>query len=80
MQIHGGSKTFAFIPPMMSLERPADTHHVPGVGHEEVLCHMSWQQIEENSLIVQLHLLHVASLFLCLDTITGRRRRCELKY
>lgn len=57
-----------------------DAHHVPGVWHEEVLSHMSWQQVEQDPLIVQLHLLHVVSLLLRLYTISShatheRRRR-----
>lgn len=51
--------------------RPAtDAHHVPGVRHEEVLSHMSRQQVEENPLVVQLHLLHVIPLLLRLDAHT----------
>lgn len=51
---------------------PPDPHHVPGVGHEEVLSHMSRQQVEEDPLVVQLHLLHVIPLFFSL-----RRSGCS---
>lgn len=45
----------------------ADAHHVPGVGHQEVLSHVSRKQVEQDSLVVQLHLLHVTSLLFCLE-------------
>lgn len=60
------------IPCWTSLDMTVDSHHVPGVRHEEVLSHMSRQQVEQDPLVVQLHLLHVVSLLLRLDgTHTG---------
>lgn len=53
----------------------ADAHHVPGVGHQEVLSHVSRKQVEQDSLVVQLHLLHVVSLLFCLDK-RQRNRGC----
>lgn len=49
--------------------RLINTHHVPGIWHEEVLSDVSWQQVEQDPLVIQLHLLHVIPLLLSLHTI-----------
>lgn len=49
------------------LLRFKDAYHVSGVGHEEVLSHVSRKQVEKDSLVVQLHLLHVVPLLFRLD-------------
>ena len=48
-------------------------HHVPGVGHEEVLGHVGRQQVEQDPLVVQFHLLHVSPLLLSLLRREGNR-------
>lgn len=50
----------------MLARRKLGAHHVPRVGHEEVLGDVGWQEVEEDAPVVQLHLLHVLSLLLCL--------------
>lgn len=43
-------------------------HHVPGVGHEEVLGHVCWQKVEENPPVIQLDFLHPIPLLFRLAT------------
>lgn len=50
------------------------SHHVSGVGQQEVLCHMNWQKVEENPLVVQFDFLHAVSLLLGLNTHRPRER------
>lgn len=50
------------------------SHHVSGVGQQEVLCHMNRQQVEENPLVVQFDFLHAVSLLLGLNTHRPRER------
>lgn len=50
--------------------RDPPTHHVPGIGHEEVLCDVGGQEVEEDPLVVQLYSLHVIPLLFSLG-VTG---------
>lgn len=41
-------------------------YHISWIRHKKVLCNMCWQQVEEDSFIIQLDSLHIISLFFCL--------------
>lgn len=67
--VMGGSPRVGAWPQAAPLvEREAmPAHHVPGVGHEEVLSDVGRQEVEEDPLVVQLHPLHVVPLLLRLQ-------------